>query len=274
MLIPIENINEILCFAIDKENYLDLLVLSKDIYVYLKKYAKNLLYIHLGRQYTINPPPAIDIEYNYTTKQLGKYDWEIMKAFKRVVFQTKHDYIDPIPHEDFDLALLCAFDIWQTHNRPLQILSFTTWFPHECYHSSYEHDDDLSDHENDLKILNAVNKYGGNYTSLDDIPTEYYLKIRDIIVEDFQQKYGHISMYVYQYDDFYGSKYDDRPNSIIHLRYGSMKNLPYLANVLHHKLIELENREDHVFYEGIQYVGHITIHNKEYPVYEAHDMCY
>ncbi len=41
--LPIEIINHILCYTIDGNNYMDLLLLSKDIYNYFKKYVKKVL---------------------------------------------------------------------------------------------------------------------------------------------------------------------------------------------------------------------------------------
>ena len=41
--LPIEIINDILCYAVDYDNYMNLLLLSKDLYNYFKKYIKKLL---------------------------------------------------------------------------------------------------------------------------------------------------------------------------------------------------------------------------------------
>ena len=43
MRLPIEIINQILCYAINEDNYRKLLLLSKDIYNYFGKYYKPLL---------------------------------------------------------------------------------------------------------------------------------------------------------------------------------------------------------------------------------------
>ena len=43
MKLPLEMINIILCYMVDNDNYVNLLLLSKDIYAYFGRYLKNLL---------------------------------------------------------------------------------------------------------------------------------------------------------------------------------------------------------------------------------------
>ncbi len=90
-ILPLEIINGILCYFVNDTNYVDLMVLSKNIKKYLTKYIMPLLAKSCVNQYTtdISLPQTININLKYSgtciSRNVNRYALKKMRQ-KRCAF--------------------------------------------------------------------------------------------------------------------------------------------------------------------------------------------
>ena len=241
MILPIEIINEILCFAVDRNNYSDLLILNKDISKYFRLYYKKIIQNGYPGSYVILPIKILDIQYTYHKQIPEDYSIEfkiideVNYDINKYIFIKKKSYIDLFDNNDLYQSLSCAYDsLKQNINFP----GYPDWMPEE-----YPELENSTDEEMNIKRLEIIDKY--------------------------QKKYGYIKFYIYHDHTIFGNITSGNKKFTIRLYYIDLSNLVKVANIVYNKMTKLDCIGDHTCFEGIRYKGHYTINNISYPIYKA-----
>ena len=271
-----------MCYFVNDTNYVDLMVLSKNIKKYLTKYIMPLLAKSCVNQYTtdISLPQTININLKYSgtciSRNVNRYALKKMRQKRTDKIKGYFDVDNYIRNKFFEYdENYKAFNMNQfefVHNAMYDKISCGN----NTYHSGFV-DWFLDDLDyvpcmfnNNVELLDFINQHGGNCTILDEANVENisgkcYIKMRNTFIKNYEEKHKNIQFYAYYgYDTF---------KSNIELRLLCLGNMLSVCRILDNEIKKKNyDNPDEYSLGHIRYVGHFIVYGIKIPVYSVgHD---
>lgn len=267
-VLPVEIMNEIMCYLIDNTNYIHLMLLSKCTYNYFIQYFRPLLMKSCAQQYTLemDPPATITVKHkwskNIINKNVNRKIYTVGNNYQQVnIIGVLFKYDKNYKHDISDIILYIVYD------KVIEGVdtNIVDWFIGDMWNAVCHDYDGYFKTEKEL--LDFINYHTGQQLppitddNIDDIhiSQEDYVKIRDVIINKYEEDHKGVKIYVYYEDGIF-----DSPT--IELVLASLDNMINLSIILNIRLKKMNNPDEYSC-GYLRYVGHISILDKKYPVY-------
>lgn len=271
MILPIELINEILCYLIDNTNYLDLMVLSKEITAYFGKYHKKMLKLYYDKLgYTIIETPELNIH------DIDEEDECIFNRFKKYCSKQNNVVSIKLNSNIKNIKDILDYDksyIDKNHAHDLFYNYATFLSEYYEYNSINDQLIMLEDYTMD-DILDIIpqkiwNKYVKHH-KLSYKDTQKLIRMNEGKYDThFENHYSKFYVYKCCDDHVYTKSFSSK----IYRLYKVDFRYPTIAIPIIHQLIRNITgiyTAHHFLYDGASYIGNMYINGKKYPILKAH----